>query len=239
MMLTSFNRMLLRLAVIALLGTGLSPSIGTADDPCEAIDGIGFVKEGWSPTRYTACGFPAASITSGLVVIADIGTGWGSCTGLVCLYQATTGRPLSQWYIGGADDPRAEQFSGDIEGLEAFLHQQAFTPMTRVWAELDDHKRVRPEYVFGELHIVFDSNQTLAKAHLTVEVAGRVVRTAQFPSQTLHCHDGEIGARRAMSRVPGSVEVWAMEGLPAIVVLATYYGLEFGCSRFDWFVVGW
>jgi hypothetical protein len=41
MMFTSYNRMLRRLAVIALLGTGLSPSIGTADDPCATARNIG------------------------------------------------------------------------------------------------------------------------------------------------------------------------------------------------------
>jgi hypothetical protein len=231
---------------IAVLIGGLAPwGASQASDPCDGVTGVALRTVKASPPAIEsvdACGFPAASRDAGLIAIADTGR-VDSCMSKVCLYNATVtaGPPIAEW--GLRPETWAETGArADSSSLWELLSQQRFVPMVRIQPSRQSHGTLERgfyvlDFEFDELRIVFES--TAEDATLTVHSAGQIVEKHEFQPRILHCVDEEVGEVRSLRRVPGSVELRGLPGLSAVVVEATYFGYEYGCSYFDSLVVAW
>ncbi len=193
-------------------------------DPCSPYSGVALVRE--SPFYYNSCGFPAASISAKQIATGNenFSAGPTSCMAQVCLFDAVSGRRLDHW---NTNDKTLADLSEHLAPLSELLKQKAFQPMVRM--EYTPQKR-------GGLHRGSGLTVTLSlptnASSIVVEGDGYMRTVHRFKSRIARC-EGEADQRV----VPQSVVPWALEGFPAVVVGAQYYGAEAGCTWMDWIVV--
>jgi len=194
---------------------------------------------------YRICGAPAVSVAAGWVAVADDDwvPGASNCLNQLCLFSLETGGLVGQWALspyGAESNPIASSsppLSSDFAGLSVLLSGYTFTSMEPLIPRRGVNGKI--QFQLEERSYLNFTPKDEDSSELRIEVDEKLVKRYYFSSLTLHCVDPETGHSQPLQRSPGSVDLWGLPELRVVVALASYYGNDLMCSRFQWVVIPW
>jgi hypothetical protein len=218
------------MALMALLACALAAPFGYAQNACPTGLQVQLVKQQLlpaSPYRYTPCGFPAASVASARVAVADDDgvVGPSSCMSKVCVFDARSGAREHEWDLISAS--AGSDLSERLAPLSDKLGKDEFKPMMQI--ELSKHQ-ITNQRDKDTLRLTMRASR--GEMVVTAYGGGYDKSTHHFKAITLKC-EGKI----RKSRAPQEVRAWTLNGMAAVALAAQYYGDQPGCSWTQWAVM--
>ena len=215
---------------MAALASALAAPVGYAQNACPTGPQVQLVKQQLlpaSPYRYSPCGFPAASVASARIAIADDDevVGPSSCMSKVCVFDARSGAREQDWDLISAS--AASNLSARLALLSDKLGKDEFKPMLRI--ELSKHHMTGQR---DEDTLKLTMQASRGDTVVTAYGGGYDKSTHRFKAIALKC-EGKIRKRR----VPQEVRAWTLNGVAAVALAVQYYGDQPGCSWTQWAVM--